>query len=944
MDQTDSATAAIAASDAAGEPAAASVTLQDIDGDKRLPLIAIVLSLLIFIVMLPFASTSLPRVDAFVPIYQSALIISDLITAVLLFRHFVAHRSHALLALACGYLFTAAMAAAHLLTFPGLFSPTGLLGAGSQTTAWLYMFWHGGFPLAVIAYALLKRSDSRNDRQDASSSTLAMLVGIAGMFAAVAALIVLATGGRSLLPDIMDGDHYTPAMIVVVCAVWMASFVALLMLWLRRPLSRLDTWLVVVMCAWCLDIALSAVFNAGRFDLGFYAGRICGLLAATVVLLGLLFETGALHAKLTRLLAAGEAALRHEIEENSRIFETSLDLIMITDRRGRILRISPSARTILGYSPEEMVSRSGGDFVFAGDLDAVRDQMRLARRGKLMRHFETRYLRKDGRLVSLAWSGVWSEPEQRHFFIGRDMTESERAREALHESEQMALVIIDSAIDGFVQLDSAGIVLDWNRQSEVMFERPRDEAIGLRFADFAVPPDKRSGFPQRLGQFVAASGLTVPVQRYESRSLRRDGREFPVEVSVTALRRGEGYVFNAFVRDLTEKIKIEQQFRQAQKMEAIGQLTGGLAHDFNNLLAIVIGNLDLLSESQDMGPEQKQLVEEAVAAALSGSELTRRLLAFARRQPLQAEVIDLNELIEDLTKLLSRTLGENIEVNLDLDPTIPRIAADRVQLETAIANLANNARDAMPNGGRLFITTRSSALDADYAAQHVDVEPGNYVAIEISDTGTGITPDIVTRVFEPFFTTKEVGKGTGLGLSMVFGFMKQSRGHINVYSELGKGTTFRLYLRPAEGLVAGPMVEAPPMQPAIDVPATVLVVEDNSRLRDVVVRQLKGLGLAVLEAEHAAQALERLAVAETVDLVFSDVVLPGGMDGIALTREIVKRHPQSKILLTSGFPGKRLADADGLGNAVRLLSKPYRKADLTKAVREALNDRQAAAV
>jgi CheY-like chemotaxis protein len=331
------------------------------------------------------------------------------------------------------------------------------------------------------------------------------------------------------------------------------------------------------------------------------------------------------------------------------------------------------------------------------------------------------------------------------------------------------------------------------------------------------------------------------------------------------------------------------------------------------------------------------LVEAALAAAVSGSELTRRLLAFARRQPLQPEPVDLNELIEEISKLLSRTLGENIEIRLDLDRTIPPVLVDRVQLETAIANLANNARDAMPNGGRLYIATNTSYLDHEYAAHHVEVEPGGYVAIVISDTGEGMPADIVARIFEPFFTTKEVGKGTGLGLSMVFGFMKQSRGHVAVYSEAGKGTTFRLYLRPAHRTVLEPVIEAPSIQPTIGaLGKTVLVVEDNVPLREVAVKQLQSVGLAVLEAENAKQALERLAHADTVDLVFSDVVLPGGMDGIELAREVMRRHPNSKVLLTSGFPGRRLTEAEGLGSGVRLLSKPYRRDELIRLIREVL--------
>jgi len=908
-------------------------------GDYRFPVTVVGLSFLTFLAAIPFARAQLPQVSAFMPIYQSSLIVNDLITAVLLFTQFTMYRSRAMLVLACGYLFTAATAVIHLLTFPGLFSPTGLLGASPQTTAWLYMFWHGGFPFAVIAYALLKKVNGTIQSRPGLPPLAHVLVGAAVALSSACVLGLVATRGSALLPAIMQDNRYTPMMLVVVSTVWISSLMALVTLWMRRPHTKLDTWLIVVMCAWFFDVALSAVFNAGRFDLGFYAGRIYGLLAATVVLVGLLLETGALHARLARLFEAGQAALRHEIEENSRIFETSLDLIMITDRRGKVVRVSPSVRAILGYDPREMVGRSGGNFVHPDDLDSVRDEMRMARRGKLTRHFDTRYVHKDGRVVPLAWSGVWSEPEQRHFFIGRDMTESKRAREALLDSEQMALGIIDTAIDGFIQFDSAGVVLDWNRQSEAMFGRPRAEAVGRRFAEFGIPADIRDEFTQRLARFIRASGLSVPVQRYETRALRRDGSEFPVEVSMTALRRGDGYVLNAFVRDLTEKIKIEEQFRQAQKMEAVGQLTGGLAHDFNNLLAIIIGNLDVLSELHELDSEQKELLQGAIGAALSGSELTRRLLAFARRQPLQPESIDLNELISEVGKLLSRTLGENIEVKLDLDPTISHIVADRVQLETAIANLANNARDAMPGGGRLYVATHNAHLDEEYTAQHVEVEPGDYVAIEISDTGQGMPPEVLARIFEPFFTTKEVGKGTGLGLSMVFGFMKQSRGHINVYSEPGRGTTFRLYLRPAEQVATEPVVEAPPTQPEIGNSATILVVEDNRRLREVVVKQLTALGLAVLEAENAEQALERLGGATAVDLVFSDVVLPGGMDGIALTREVVRRRPGSKVLLTSGFPGRRLADADGLGDTVRLLSKPYRRDDLARAVRQALDER-----
>jgi signal transduction histidine kinase len=286
------------------------------------------------------------------------------------------------------------------------------------------------------------------------------------------------------------------------------------------------------------------------------------------------------------------------------------------------------------------------------------------------------------------------------------------------------------------------------------------------------------------------------------------------------------------VAETGERRKTEAQLHQAQKMEALGQLTGGLAHDFNNHLGIIIGNLDLLAETGNRDPDDMELIDDALAAAFSGADLTRRLLAFARRQPLRPERIDTNQLIGEITKLLRRTLGEQIEIRLNFDASIPPVIADPGQLEAAIANLANNARDAMPDGGRLTITTGLRHLDDDYAAQHAEVTPGAYVMIEVSDTGTGMAPEVAGRIFEPFFTTKEPGKGTGLGLSMVFGFIKQSGGHVNVYSELGKGTTFRLYLRPDEVSV----VEAAPAE-VIEMcngnGERILVVEDNSKLRAV---------------------------------------------------------------------------------------------------------------
>jgi signal transduction histidine kinase len=385
----------------------------------------------------------------------------------------------------------------------------------------------------------------------------------------------------------------------------------------------------------------------------------------------------------------------------------------------------------------------------------------------------------------------------------------------------------------------------------------------------------------------------------------------------------------------------EQRFVQAQKMEAVGSLTSGLAHDFNNLLGIIIANLDLLQPLTAAMPEADDYVEEALGAALRGADLTQRLLAFARKQPLLPERVALNELIRGLAKLLQRTLGEQIEVQLKLDPELWHVTVDPFQLEAAITNLSTNARDAMPRGGRITIATKNHHLDRDYAAQHAEVEPGDYAMIELSDTGTGISPDLLSRIFEPFFTTKERGKGTGLGLSMVFGFIKQSGGHVSVYSELTKGTTFRLYLPRSLRTIDGPR-RAAITQPTRGGTETVLVVDDNIKIRQVVFKQLAQLGYRVLVGENAPAAIAILDGPETIHLLFSDIIMPGGMDGFDLARAAAKRRPEIKVLLTSGFP-EGFGDAAKTVPGCRLLTKPYRRADLARILRDLLDGDDGAA-
>ncbi len=387
-----------------------------------------------------------------------------------------------------------------------------------------------------------------------------------------------------------------------------------------------------------------------------------------------------------------------------------------------------------------------------------------------------------------------------------------------------------------------------------------------------------------------------------------------------------------------ERKSLEEQLRQAQKMEAVGQLTGGLAHDFNNLLTVVISSLDLLAEKLDHDQEAKELTQIALSAGLRGAELTRKLLAFSRKQALTVTAVDINDLVRGMTELFRRTLGARIEIEMITADDLWPVETDPAQVEFALINLAVNSRDAMPDGGRLTIETANGHLDEHYAAQNPELTPGDYVMIAVTDTGMGIPQDKLARVIEPFFTTKEVGKGSGLGLSMIYGFAKQSGGHLNIYSEVGHGTTVRLYLPRGK---AAPETAATPAASMFERAARgelILVVDDNASVRHMVVKQMADLGYRTLEAVDGASALELLGATAGIDLLFTDMVMPGGMSGMQLGEAARQLRPGLPILYTSGFTEASLgnAAARALGGD-QLLSKPYRKSDLAKKLRRALS-------
>jgi signal transduction histidine kinase len=394
---------------------------------------------------------------------------------------------------------------------------------------------------------------------------------------------------------------------------------------------------------------------------------------------------------------------------------------------------------------------------------------------------------------------------------------------------------------------------------------------------------------------------------------------------------GGGWV--ATYEDITQSRLAERQLAQAQKMEAIGNLTGGMAHDFNNLLAVISLNLEFLLSRTDGDQRVQEPASRALQASLRGANLIAQLLSFARRQPLAPQRISVNPWIGSIAALLERALGDSIEIRLSLGQGIWPVNADATRLETAIANLATNARDAMPNGGQLTIATSNVTQPEPPPSDAGDLQPGDYVMIEVSDTGTGIPPEVMSRIFEPFFTTKPEGRGTGLGLSMVFGFIRQSGGHITVDSRPARGTTFRLYLPRAEGTADA--TDSPPQAPVIGGDETILLVEDNEPVRTITAELLELLGYHVIAVEHPSTALDLLRTDTRIDLLFSDVVMPGGMDGFALVDAALQCRPSLKALLASGYADST-APRGSRSAEIRLLTKPFRQSELARVVRDVL--------
>ncbi len=511
--------------------------------------------------------------------------------------------------------------------------------------------------------------------------------------------------------------------------------------------------------------------------------------------------------------------------------------------------------------------------------------------------------------------------------ISTDVIEHYQTRLALESSEERLRSIIENSPSAIFLKGEDGRYQLVNKRFAAWAGRPPGEIIG-KAAHEVFPKDLAEACENEDETVLKTQGnleREFEMPNPDGPARRVNIHKFPVSGHDNKIV-GVGMIGT----DITERVATEEQLRQAQKMEAVGHLTGGVAHDFNNLLGVIIGNLDFLEERLDEDPDQHELIATALQAALQGAELTSRLLAFSRKQTLRPDIADLNSLIHGMTDLLKRTLGETISVRSIAAADLKAVEIDLGQLETALLNLAVNARFAMPDGGQLTIETTNIVFDQSYIAQNDDVAEGTYAMVAVSDTGTGMSPAILDQVFEPFFTTKEVGQGSGLGLSMVFGFVKQSGGHISIYSEEGEGTTVKLYFPTFEGEdVATAEMPKPETIPK-GTGQCILVVEDDAGLRDLAIKAVLSLGYKVVSASDGAQALAILDEGAPIDLLFTDVVLPRGMNGVMLAKAALERQPSLRILYTSGYTENAIVHNGVIDDGIELLNKPYRRDELAR--------------
>jgi PAS domain S-box-containing protein len=629
-----------------------------------------------------------------------------------------------------------------------------------------------------------------------------------------------------------------------------------------------------------------------------------------------------------------------------RFFRMSADMLCVAGTDGFFLELNPAFERVLGYSLEELKQKPFIEYVHPDDQASTLAEVEKLSAGAVTLHFENRYRCKDGSYRWLQWT---SQPDTKRgllFAVARDVTESKEREERLRKAEEALRQSHNDLATRYqaVVRASGQLIYDLDSNDRSISHANPGNALGYIDEDLAggfahwvelIHPDDRTAFESGM-QLTLDSGipfsLEYRVQRNDGKYVHVADRGYPVADDSGRTLRVVG-----FIVDVSDRKKLEDQLRQAQKMEAVGTLAGGIAHDFNNLLTVICGYTELHLEQLEEGNPLRRDLEVVKMASDRATALTRQLLAFSRRQVLQPQVLNLNSVISEMEKMLRRLIREDIEFLTRLDPDVAHVLADPGQVEQVLMNLVVNARDAMPQGGRLLIETANAVLDDSYPRSHMGASKGPHVMLAVSDTGCGMDDGTKERAFEPFFTTKPQGEGTGLGLSTVYGIVKQSGGNIYAYSEPGSGTSIKVYLpQVLDSVVSTHERDAQASPPSGT--ETVLLVEDEDMVRVLAKRILEGCGYVVLDAPNGADALD---VAEdhkgTIDLVLTDVTMPR-MGGFELVKELLSVRPRIHSIYMSGYTDQGLTRQHELDPSFTFLQKPFTPASLARQVRKTLDE------
>jgi hypothetical protein len=619
------------------------------------------------------------------------------------------------------------------------------------------------------------------------------------------------------------------------------------------------------------------------------------------------------------------------------LMEAAPDGMVVVNQDGEIVLLNAQAEKQFGYRRDELLGQKVTNIIPKGFAERlIADGTRTAAEAlaqQIGTGIELNGLRKDSSEfpIEIMLSPLESAEGILVTAAIRDITVRKDAEKHLAQMEARYRGLLEAAPDGMVVVNRGGEIVLLNVQAEKQFGYRRDELLGQKVTNI-IP----EGFAERLIADALRTTAEALAQQIgtgiELLGRRKDGTAFPIQIMLSPLESAEGILVTAAIRDISERKQLARQLHQSQKMEAIGQLTGGIAHDFNNLLGVIIGNLDLLDRLVADNDVAVKRVQTAQKAAARGADITRRLLVFSSNEELKPSVVLLRDSIQNMIELAGRALGADIKITTHVDTSVPPLFVDPAGLESALLNLVVNARDAMPKGGSIIISSHVQNLEESHpTVQAGEVKAGSYVCVSVTDTGHGMSRETLERAFEPFFTTKPRNKGTGLGLAMVYGFVKQSGGAVRAYSELGQGTTVSFYLPLAADLSQPVPADAPkPLNAKMG--GTVLVVDDEEDLIEVALAYLSEMGFATFEAKDGAGALEMLAQHDEIDLMVTDIVMPGGMNGVELVQRARALRPNLKIVYSSGFPAEALAEKSMPLVEGPLLRKPYQRAEFAAIV------------